>query len=47
MKSDGRCITLTPDDIYTVISEEELHILVWPQEEHFGDCILCFFIKGF
>lgn len=47
MKSDGHCITLTPDDIYTVLSEEALHISVCVQEEHFRDFSLYFFIKGF
>lgn len=47
MKSDGHCITLTPDDIYTVLSEEALHVSVCVQEEHFRDFSLYFFIKGF
>lgn len=47
MKSDGHCITLTPDDIYIVLSEEALHISVCVQEEHFRDFSLYFFIKGF
>lgn len=47
MKSDGHCIRPTPDDIYTVLSEEGLHILVWQQKEHFRDCILYFLSKAF
>jgi len=31
MKSDGCCITPTPDNIHTVLSEEELHISVCVQ----------------